>query len=154
MEFTGLVQNLANGLLIGGVYALVGVGLSLIFGVMRVINFAHGDFVVLGMYSALVVYNQLGWDPYLSFSHRAAARLFAGRLAVERLVLSRLVDAPADSTLLATLGLALVVQNTLLLIFGASPRSLYVPYATATVRLGPITLSLIQIDCQRRYSWS
>ncbi len=144
MELTGLIQNLANGLLIGGVYALVGVGLSLIFGVMRVINFAHGDFVVLGMYSALVVYNQLGWDPYLSLLVALPLGFLLGVL-LERLVLSRLVDAPADSTLLATLGLALVIQNTLLLIFGASPRSLYVPYATATVRLGPVTLSLIQI---------
>lgn len=144
MDLTSLVQNVLNGLLIGGVYALVGVGLSLIFGVMRVINFAHGEFVVIGMYAAILAFRQLGLDPYL------AALLilplgFGLGWALERLVLGRLVDAPADSTLLATLGLALIIQNTLQLLFGAEPQSIYVPYATATVRVGGVTLSVIQI---------
>ncbi len=141
---TTIIQNLANGLLIGGVYALIGVGLSLIFGVMRVINFAHGDFVVIGMYSALVIYRQLSLDPYLSLLIALPLGFLLG-LVLERIILSPLVDAPEDSTLLATLGLALILQNTLLLIFGAEPNSLYVSYATATIKLGPITLSLIQL---------
>ena len=61
-----LLQNVLNGLLIGGVYALIGIGLTLVFGVMRTINFAHGDFVVLGMYSAILFNLLFGFDPYLS----------------------------------------------------------------------------------------
>lgn len=142
--FAVFIQNLMGGLLIGGVYALIGVGLSLIFGVMRVINFAHGDFVVIGMYSAIVIYEQIGGDPYLSLLIAVPLGFLLG-LLIERVVLSRLVDAPADSTLLATLGLALIIQNTLLLLFGAEPASLYVPYATATVNIGSISLSVIQL---------
>lgn len=141
---TGFLQNLLGGLLIGGVYALLGVGLSLIFGVMRIINFAHGDFVVLGMYTAIVLRAQLGWDPLLSLLIALPLSFLLG-LLLERLLLNRLVDAPADSTLLATLGLSLVIQNLLLLRFGAAPRSLNVAYGSATVTLGPLTLSLIQL---------
>lgn len=66
-------------------------------------------------------------------------------MGLERLILNRLVDAPEGSTLLATLGLSLVIQSVLLLIFGASPRSLNVAYGSATVQLGPVTLSLVQL---------
>ncbi len=142
--FYGFLQNLFGGLLIGGVYALLGVGLSLIFGVMRIINFSHGEFVVIGMYTALVMYTQLGWDPLLSLVVALPLGFLLG-VGLERLILSRLVDAPLDSTLLATLGLSLVIQNILLLTFGASPRSLNVAYGTATVRLGPVTLSVVQL---------
>lgn len=142
--FYGFLQNLSGGLLIGGVYALLGIGLSLIFGVMRVINFSHGDFVVLGMYTAIVMYTQLGWNPLLSLLVALPLGFLLG-VGLERLILSRLVDAPEGSTLLATLGLSLVIQNILLLTFGASPRSLNVAYGTATVSLGPVTLSLVQL---------
>ncbi len=142
--FYEFLQNLSGGLLIGGVYALLGIGLSLIFGVMRVINFSHGDFVVLGMYTAIVMYMQLGWDPLLSLLVALPLGFLLG-VGLERLILSRLVDAPEGSTLLATLGLSLVIQNILLLTFGASPRSLNVAYGTATVSLGPVTLSLVQL---------
>ncbi len=142
--FYGFLQNLSGGLLIGGVYALLGIGLSLIFGVMRVINFAHGDFVVVGMYTAIVMYAQLGWDPLLSLVVALPLGFLLG-VGLERLILSRLIDAPEGSTLLATLGLSLVIQNILLLTFGASPRSLNVSYGTATISLGPITLSLVQL---------
>lgn len=144
MDLTIFFQNLAGGLLIGGVYALVGIGLSLIFGVLRIINFAHGDFVVIGMYSAIALFGGLGIDPYLGALIALPAGFLLG-LAIERTVLSRLVDAPAESTLLATLGLALIIQNTMQLIFGAEPQSVFVPYGTATVRLGDVTLSIIQL---------
>jgi branched-chain amino acid transport system permease protein len=144
MELTGLVQNLLNGLLIGGVYALVGVGLSLIFGVLRIINFAHGDFVVIGMYSAIAIFGALGIDPYVGALISLPLGFLLG-LAIEKLLLARLVDAPPESTLLATLGLALIIQNSMQLIFGAQPRSVFVDYGTATVRFGGVTLSVIQL---------
>lgn len=139
--FVAFLQNLSGGILIGGVYALVGAGLTLVFGVMRVINFAHGEFLAIGMYLAFIMHSSLGLDPFLAML-LALPFGFLFALGLERLILSHLIDAPEDSTLLATLGLALILSNTLLLLFGAEPKTLYVPYATATLRLGALTLSL------------
>ncbi len=138
------LQNLSGGLLIGGIYALIGVGLSLIFGVMRIINFAHGDFVAMGMYSAIVLFQFLGLDPYVSLLIVAPIGFLLG-VVVQRVVLTRLIDAPGDSTLLVTLGLALVISNVLFLIFGAEPKSIYLPYATATVTLAGVRLPVAQL---------
>lgn len=143
-ELAPLLQNLSGGLLIGGIYALIGVGLSLIFGVMRIINFAHGEFVALGNYSAIVLFRQLGLDPYLALLVVLPAGFVLGAL-VQRLVLARLVDAPEDSTLLVTLGLGLVIANVLFLVFGAEPKSIYLPYATATYTVAGIRLPVAQL---------
>lgn len=137
-----LLQNLANGLLIGGVYALIGVGLTLVFGVMRTINFAHGDFVVLGMYSAVLFNLVLGWDPYLSLLLAMPIGFVTG-LLVERFILARIVDAPPESALLATLGISLVIGNTILLTFGGEPRSVQVSYASSTWSLGGVNVSMV-----------
>ena len=91
-----LLQNITGGLLIGGIYALIGVGLSLIFGVMRVINFAHGEFVAIGMYLAIVLFRQLGIDPYLTLFIALPTGLILGVL-IQRLVLARLVDSPVPN---------------------------------------------------------
>jgi len=132
-----------NGLLIGGVYALIGVGLTLIFGVMRTINFAHGEFVVLGMYCAIVFNAALGWDPYFSLVVALPAGFLAGVL-VQRLILAIIGDAPEEASLLATLGLSLIIANALLLTFGGEPKSVLVPYASSTVTLpGDVHVSVV-----------
>lgn len=142
--FTSFLQNLSGGLLIGGIYALMGVGLALIFGVMRIINFAHGEFVAVGMYAAIFLFQVYGLDPYLSMLIALPAGFLLGVL-LERVVLSRLVDADPDSTLLATLGLGLVLSNALFLIFGAEPASIYLPYATTSINLGGVRLPIAQL---------
>lgn len=141
-DYVSFLQNLSNGLLIGGVYALIGVGLTLVFGVMKTINFAHGDFVVLGMYGAVLFNGLLGWDPYLSLVVAIPLGFFLG-IIIQRVVLSRLVNAPPESSLLVTLGLALVIGNILLLGFGAEPKSVNVLYAASTIPIGEINLSII-----------
>jgi branched-chain amino acid transport system permease protein len=135
-------QNLVNGLLIGSVYALIGIGLTLVFGVMRTINFAHGDFVTLGMYGAVLFNLALGWDPYLSLVIAMPAGFLAGVL-IERLVLAPLVDAPGESAMLATLGLSLMIGNAILLTLGAEPRSVRVPYAASTFTFGDVNVSIV-----------
>ena len=143
-SLTPFLQNVTGGLLIGGIYALIGVGLSLIFGVMRVINFAHGEFVAIGMYLAIVLFRQLGIDPYLTLFIALPAGLILGWV-IQRVVLARLIDSPGDSTLLATLGLSLVIANTLFLLFGAEPQSIFLRYATATVTVADIRLPIAQL---------
>jgi len=142
-DLSPFLQNIANGLLIGGVYALIGVGLTLIFGVMRTINFAHGEFVVLGMYAAIVFNQALGWDPYFSLVVALPVGFLAGVL-IQRVILATIVDAPEESSLLATLGLSLIIANSLLLIFGGEPKSVLVPYASSTISLGGgVNLSIV-----------
>ncbi|RUR32724.1 branched-chain amino acid ABC transporter permease [Vreelandella nanhaiensis] len=141
-DYVSFLQNLSNGVLIGGVYALIGVGLTLVFGVMKIINFAHGDFVILGMYCSVLLNSLFGWDPYLSLLVAMPLGFVTGAL-LQRLVLSRLMEAPPESSLLVTLGLALVIGNILLLTFGAEPKSVNVSYASSTVSLGDVSFSLI-----------
>jgi len=143
VDLIPFLQNVVNGFLIGGVYALIGVGLTLIFGVMRTINFAHGEFVVLGMYCAIVFNAALGWDPYFSLVVALPAGFLAGVL-VQRLILAIIGDAPEEASLLATLGLSLIIANALLLTFGGEPKSVLVPYASSTVTLpGDVHVSVV-----------
>ncbi|GHF29897.1 branched-chain amino acid transport system permease protein [Deinococcus metalli] len=138
---TALIQTIAQGLLTGGLYALIGTGLSLIFGVMRVINFAHGDFLAIGMFITLALFRAFNLDPY--FSVLVAAPVgFALGYVIQRVILARLGDRLAEGSMLATLGLGLIISNTLLLTFGAQPQNINVAYATKTVQLGGVQLSI------------
>ena len=137
-----LLQNLSNGLLIGLVYALVGVGLTLIFGVMRTINFAHGDFVVLGMYGAVLFHGLLKWDPYYSLILIVPIGFVIGWL-VQKVLLARITDAPPETTMLATLGISLIIANVLQLTFGGEPKSVLVSYASDTLPIGGVNLSIV-----------
>jgi branched-chain amino acid transport system permease protein len=136
-----VAQGLLSGLLFGGVYSLMAVGLSLIFGVMRVVNFAHGDMMVWGMYLAWVLATRFGVDPYLGFVACAAALFLVG-LAVERGLVHRIVDAPHEMQILLMLGVALVLENTALVVFGPEPARVRSSLTTATVWFGPIFVDL------------
>ena len=139
--FTALMQTLVQGLLTGGLYALIGTGLSLIFGVMHVINFAHGDFLAIGMFITLALFRVFNLDPYLSLLIAAPVG-FALGFVIQRFVLRRLGDRLSEGSMLATLGLGLIISNTLLLSFGAQPQSINVPYATKTFALGGVQVSV------------
>src|SRR5262245_25807341 len=97
------------------------VGLTLIFGVMRVVNFAHGDMMVWGMYLAWLLATRAGVDPYLSFVVGAAALFLLG-LAVQRGLVDRILDAPHEMQILLMLGVALILENTALVAFGPEPQ--------------------------------
>ena len=144
MDLTLVLQGLLSGLLFGGVYSLMAVGLTLIFGVMRVVNFAHGDMMVWGMYLALLLSTRAGLDPYLSFVVCAAA-LFALGLAVQRGLVDRIVDAPHEMQILLMLGVALVLENLALVAFGPEPARVRSPLSTATVWLGPIFVDVARL---------
>src|SRR5207247_2290961 len=105
LDPTLVLQSLVSGLLFGGVYSLMAVGLTLIFGVMRVVNFAHGDMMVWGMYVTFLLASRAGVDPYVAFG-AAAAALFVLGLAVQRGLVDRVLDAPHEMQLLLMLGVA------------------------------------------------
>jgi branched-chain amino acid transport system permease protein len=136
-----LIQTVASGVLTGGVYAMVGIGLSLIFGVMRIVNFAHGEFMAVGMYLAFVLFRVAGLDPYVSLLCVAPAGLLLGA-AVERLLLAPIQNSAEHAPILMTVGVGLILSNVLLLVFGAHPETIYTSYSTRTVRIFSVTLSL------------
>jgi branched-chain amino acid transport system permease protein len=144
-----LLQAIISGLLTGGVYALSALGLTLIFGVMRIINFAHGTFLMLGMYAAFWLLRGFragglsfpgGVDPYFGLLVVVPLFFLLG-VGLQRLVVNRVLDAPEHSQLLLTLGVSLIFQNAALALFGPTPQSVNTAYSSWTWNL-----SLGQID--------
>ncbi len=141
MSFVAFAQTVASGVLTGGVYAMVGIGLTVVFGVMRIVNFAHGEFLAVGMYLAFVLFRSFGLDPYLSLLPVVPAGLLLGA-AVERILLAPIKDSAEHAPILMTVGVGLILSNALLLMFGAHPETIYTSYSTRTVHLFSITLSV------------
>ncbi len=144
MDLTLVAQGLLSGLLFGGVYSLMAVGLTLIFGVMRVVNFAHGDMMVWGMYLAWALAARAGVDPYLAFVVCAAA-LFVLGVLVQRGLVDRMLDAPHEMQILLMLGVALVLENTALALFGPEPARVRSVLSSATLWLGPIYVDVARL---------
>ncbi|ABG03338.1 inner-membrane translocator [Rubrobacter xylanophilus DSM 9941] len=134
-----LVQALVTGLLLGGVYSLVSMGLTLIFGVLDILNFAHGAFMALAMYASFVLVANAGFDPYLSLLV-SVPLLFVLGVLVQRVLLARVMDQPHENQLLLTFGLALLIENALLMVFTATPRTVEFPYAQTGIPLGFATV--------------
>ena len=145
MSAADLVQYVATGLLVGGVYALMSIGLALIFGVMRVVNFAQGDFMMLGMY--LTYYLAVGYhvDPLLG-ALLALPPFFVAGWLVHRALLARVTGSgdaqrQLDATLILTLGLSLIITNATAMILSPMPRAIRTGYATQAFVLGPILIN-------------
>jgi branched-chain amino acid transport system permease protein len=130
-----LLQAVVSGLLLGGVYGLVASGLTLIFGVLRIINFAHGAMMMLAMYASYWLWVGTGLDPYLSVLVTAPV-FFALGMGIERVVIEPNRDAAEHNQLLLTLGLALFVENLALVLWQGDFRTLRVPYANASFVIG------------------
>ncbi len=132
-----VAELLVSGLLLGGVYALISIGLTLVFGVLRVVNFAHGEFLMLGMFAAYWAFALFGAPAYLSAL--AALPLFAlfGYL-VYRLVISRTLGTGDVVQIFATVGLGVILQNGALVLWTGDFRTIRGDYADALVRVGGV----------------
>jgi branched-chain amino acid transport system permease protein len=135
-----LVQIIVTGILLGGIYALISLGLSLIFGVMRIINFAHGEFLMLSMYGAFWTYQLLGFHPYLSVVVIAPVSFVIGMMIYKTLV-HPAMKRSASVVVLATVGLSLVMQNLALFLWKSDFRSIPVPIASANIKIGSVYIS-------------
>ena len=144
MNATLIGQSLVSGVLFGGVYSLMAVGLTLIFGVMRVVNFAHGDMMVWGMYIAWVLASRLGVDPLLGFAASAAA-LFVLGVLVQRTLVDRIQDAPHEMQILLLLGVGLVLENSALVVFGPDPQRVPSSLGRATLWIGPLFVDVARL---------
>ena len=133
---TGLLDALIQGVLLGGLYALFAAGLSLIFGVMRLVNLAHGDLIVLAAFAILVVAGKLGLDPFAAVLI-ALPILFAIGFALQQVLLNRTLGRDLLPPLLVTFGLSIIIQNGLLQIFSADSQRLRSgAIETASIPLG------------------
>lgn len=135
-----LVEAVLNGLLIGGVYALVSIGLVVVFGVMDIVNFAQGEFLMLGMLGAYYGYSRLGLDPLVSAVAVGAVVFVLGAL-IELVVIEPIIRAAQLSQVLATVGLSIVLVNGASVIFGNDFRSVTTVYQTASFQVGPLGVS-------------
>jgi branched-chain amino acid transport system permease protein len=130
------VNTLVQGILLGGLYALFAIGLSLAYGVMRLVNIAHGDFIVLAAYLGLVVVGALSVHPFVALPAVVAAMFVLGYL-LQRGVLNLTLGPDILPPLLVTFGLSIIIQNVLLEVFSADSRALNVgALSTASVTLG------------------
>jgi branched-chain amino acid transport system permease protein len=134
------LQSVLSGILVGGVYALIGIGLTMIFGVMRVINFAHGDLLMLGMYLTWGLFTWLGLDPYLSL-FIVAPVMFAWGAVVQRVFINRVLDALPQNQILLTIGLGLIMSNTMMLAFTSDYRILTTSYSSSSFMVAGISVS-------------
>ena len=137
-----LGQVVVSGLLAGALYALVALGLSLIFGVMRVLNVAHGPLLMLGAYVTYWTFELTGLNPYLSLLVSMPA-LFAVGVLLQRFLVSRVVDAPELSSLLLTFGMSISLVNLAQLAFQSDLRS--VEYLTGSFQVGPLAFSKARV---------
>jgi branched-chain amino acid transport system permease protein len=135
-----LAQLVLSGLLIGGVYALISVGLTLIFGVMKIVNFAHGEFLMAAMYATYWLQVLLGWDPYVSVALVLPASFLFG-LVVERLVIRPSIGKPHLVVVFATMGLSVLMQNLALFLWRGDYRPVRGALGETTWVLGPFRMN-------------
>jgi len=132
--YSGL-QAILNGLLTGGLYALIGMGMALIFGVMRIVNFTHGAFLMLGMYATYVLFQSAGINPYIGFM-LACVILFVIGYATYMGLLRPIRGQVDFMVILLTMGLALIITDGVQLIFGADYHQINIPLLSKNVRIG------------------
>lgn len=139
-----LLQTMASGLLTGGIYALIGIGLTIIFGVMRVVNFAHGALVMVGMYATYFLFTYSHVDPFLSLVVVMPGMFVAG-VILQKTLIAPVLRAPELNQILLTEGISIVLINTALLLFTSNYLTMTTSYAGATFHLGGVSVSKPQM---------
>jgi branched-chain amino acid transport system permease protein len=143
MDISIFIQTIVSGILLGGLYALIGIGMTLIFGVMRVINLAHGEFLMIGMYTCFWMFKLWGVDPYVSIIV-SVPLLFILGILFQRFIILPVIKAraPEENQILLTAGIGLVLTNIALLLFSPNYFTVLTSYSNATVVVKRISISL------------
>lgn len=133
-------QSLISGILIGGVYALIGIGLTIIFGVMRVINFAHGDILMVGMYGTYFLFTLFHIDPFVSIIITIPLMFLYGAF-LQKVFINRALNALPQNQILLTIGMGLIMSNTIMLAFTSDYKILSTTYSSGSVTILGISVS-------------
>jgi branched-chain amino acid transport system permease protein len=144
MNVSTLLAGVISGLLLGGLYAIAALGLSLVFGVMRLVNIVHGEFLLLAAYLNFSIASALGLDPLLAVLLIAPVMFLIGYV-IQRWVLNPLMHRGGEPPLLAAFGLSIIAQNVMLLIWGADARTLTTSYSNLGVSLFGVRVPLMYL---------
>ncbi|KAF0119492.1 MAG: branched-chain amino acid transport system permease protein [Xanthobacteraceae bacterium] len=136
-----VIQAILDGLMIGGVYAVISIGLTLVFGVMGIVNFAQAEFLMLGMFVAYYAWAWLGLDPLIAAPLSFVVVFTLGAL-MQHFLIRRVLKAPEVAQIFLTVGLLIVMENAALLMFGSSFKSVSTSYQTSALKLGPLFISV------------
>ncbi len=134
-----LAQDLVNGILAGGILAVVALGFSLVWGIMNIINLAHGAFVMLGAYTTYQLFTSFHVDPFVSLPISFVLLFVLGYL-IQRLLMNWIARAPLLTTFLFTFGLSLLVVNIALIVWSGDTRGVTTAYSGANFTLGDVTV--------------
>jgi branched-chain amino acid transport system permease protein len=138
-----ILQAIINGILFGSVYAMIGIGFSLVWGVMNIVNLAHGSFIMIGAYLSFTLYAAYRIDPFLSIP-LVMAFLFLLAYGIQYFLINRVVRGPSFVTLTFTFGLQILIANVCLLIWKADYKSVKLPYSSAGLELGGLVIPLVR----------
>ncbi|HMC43923.1 MAG TPA: branched-chain amino acid ABC transporter permease, partial [Caballeronia sp.] len=142
---TAITLNvIVQGVLTGLVYGLMALGLSVIFGVMRVVNFAHGEFTVIAMYAAFILFEVLHLDPLIALLPIAAVFFGIGYL-LQRTLITPFIGRAEHEQFILLVGLATVIVNGILLIFGPDARPINLPYSFDSYAVGPLFIDKVRV---------
>lgn len=141
-----IASSIASGFLLGGILALTALGLSIVLGVMRLVNLAHGIFLIAGAYAGFYLLRATGIDPLITLIVIGAA-IGVATLPVYRFLLEPLAGFGPEAPMMTTFGLAIVIENMFVIYFSADTRSIESNYAAVPLQVGPISVPLIYIIC-------
>src|SRR5215475_7905630 len=136
-----IVQLLVSGIMLGGIYAVMSIGLTLIFGVLKIVNFAHGEFLMLAMYAAWAIVSLAGGNAYLAALVVIPLLLGFGALAY-LVIVKPAIDKPHLIVVFATMGLSIVMQNLALVLMSADLRDIPPLLGGTPLQIGPLYLRL------------
>jgi branched-chain amino acid transport system permease protein len=139
-----LLQHLVNALILGSTYALLGIGLTLIFGIMRVVNFTHGELYALGAYAVFFLEVSLGVNFFLALVLAVIVGCAVGAV-IEFVLLRPLLDADIDTTMLVMIGAWIVMQNTELLYWGGVSKAIMTPFPEEPLQIGSVFVSWLRL---------
>ncbi len=139
-----LLQIIISGLLLGGVYAIVGLGFSIISGVMKILNFSHGALIMLGAYSTYWIHNITGIDPLLTLPLTIII-LFIFGFITQKILINKIVKAPTFMTLILTFGLEMVLVNAAMVLWTPNLRSIIAPYTGLSINFGSAKVSVVRL---------
>ena len=146
LDYSLMLQSVINGILLGSIYGLIAMGLAIIFGVVRIINLAHGDFLMVSMYIAYYLFTLFHIDPYISLVV-SIPFLFVMGMIIQKVFIGPVQKkkGPPENLLLITYGVGLIIVNTAMLAFSPTYRSVLTAYATKTIGIAGFSASIISI---------